>query len=264
MPSFDDPSDGSSRKIKSVESHAVLPISATPGRETQHADAHRLSPLKEGNPMTDENAENETQTETLQPSDPYTSVQHLLVPKGEGTALPTQRVRTHIKVERPAPTSWFRVYPEWGPWDDDFRIFIYESQGDIPSQLVEPHVVAEDLGLKIKRPTLYMDRAGELRLWLIAGGSYCGATSRSAPSTWEMTAIQAAELAKTAWVRITSNKSQGIYDIHRIQEGVEVHEPDWAALGDLDPGTILSLAFPDDRRIASIDHPILRTLRGEF
>jgi hypothetical protein len=218
--------------------------------------------------MTDENAENETQTETQtetsQPSDPYTSVQHLLVPTGLGTALPTQRVRTHIKVERPSPTSWFRVFPEWGPWDDNFRIFIYESQGDIPSQLVEPHVVAEDLGLKIKRPALYVDRAGELRLWLIAGGSYCGTATRSTPSSWETTAIQAAQIGCTDWVRISSNKSAGIYEIHRVRDGVEVPDPDWSALGNLDPGTILELAFGDDRRIGSVDHPILKTLRGEF
>jgi len=214
--------------------------------------------------MNDDDLTNTTQIETPQPGDTYSSVQHLLVPKGQGTALPTQMVRTHIKVERPASTSWFRTYSEWGPWDDTFRIFIHESQGDIPSQLVEPHVVAEDLGLKIKRPALYVDRSGELRLWLIAGGSYSGAASRTAPSSWETTAIQAAEIARTAWVRISSNKSAGIYEIHRVKEGVEVPEPDWSAFGDLDPGTILGLAFGEDRRIASFDHPILRTLRGEF
>ena len=35
-------------------------------------------------------------------------------------------------------------------------------------------------------------------------------------------------------------------------------------VGDLDPGTILALAFGEDRRIASVDHPILKNLRGEF
>lgn len=214
--------------------------------------------------MNDDDVTSTTQIETPQPGDTYSNVKHLLVPKGLGTALPTQRVRTHIKVERPAPTSWFRVYPEWGAWDDDFRIFVYESQGDIPSQLVEPQVVAEDLGLKIKRPTLYVDRSGELRLWLIAGGSYSGASSRTAPSSWETTAIQAAELARTDWVRISSNKTAGIYEIHQVMKGVEVPEPDWSGFGDLDPGVILGLAFGDDRRITSVDHPILKTLRGEF
>lgn len=214
--------------------------------------------------MKIEDSSTASQNETKKSDDPYSDVKHLLVPTGEGTAFPTQRVRTHIKVERPSPTTWFRTYPEWGPWDDDFRIFIYESQGDIPSQLVEPHVVAEDLGLKIKRPTLYVDRSGELRLWLIAGGSYCGAAARTAPSPWETTAIQAAVIGRTSWVRITSNKSAGIYDTRRVQEGVEVPEPDWLSFGDLDPRTVLGLAFGEDRRIAGVDHPILKTLRGEF
>lgn len=257
-------SQDSPGEVESVGITIDQSTSGTTGRNIQRDDALSQSPLQEENQMTIEDSSTASQVVTEKSGDPYSAVKHLLVPTGLGTSLPTQRVRTHIKVERPAPTSWFRVYPVWGPWDDAFRIFIYECQGDIPSQLVEPHVVSEDLGLKIKRPTLYVDRSGELRLWLIAGGSYSGAAPRAAPSSWETTAIQAAEIARTAWVRISSNKSAGIYDIHRVREGVVVPEPDWSGFGDLDPVTILGLAFGADRRIASVDHPILKTLRGEF
>ena len=71
--------------------------------------------------MKNEESTTESSFDIEKQADPYSGVKHLLVPTGLGTALPTQRVRTHIKVERPAPTSWFRVYPEWGPWDDNFR-----------------------------------------------------------------------------------------------------------------------------------------------
>ena len=214
--------------------------------------------------MKDDDSKTVSKPDLEETASPYSGVKHLLVPKSVGKALPTQRIRSHIKVERPASSCWFRVFPEWGAWDDDFRVFILESHGDIPSQLVEPHVVTEDIGLKIKRPTLCVDRVGELSLWLIAGGSYTGVAARSSRSSWELTAIQAAELGRTRWVRVTSNQSAGIYEIHQIQEGVEVPEPDWASMGNLGPEEILRLAFPDDRRIGSFDHPILKNLRGEF
>jgi hypothetical protein len=70
------------------------------------------------------------------------------------------------------------------------------------------------------------------------------------------TAREAAELAKTKWVRVRADMSLGGYRIYQA-EG-ELSGPEWP---DKPLTEILRIAFRD-RIVDSEDHPVVRRLRG--
>ncbi len=75
-------------------------------------------------------------------------------------------------------------------------------------------------------------------------------------SDWHTSALQAAELARDRWVRVTADMSLGAYRIYH-PEG-EFPDPTWP---DQNLNDILRLGFRD-RVIDREDHPVVRRLRG--
>jgi hypothetical protein len=82
-----------------------------------------------------------------------------------------------------------------------------------------------------------------------------GADGRS--DNWSQSALDAAELATTHWVRVTSDQSLGAY---QVQYAKYTHEPEWPQLP---MQALLRIAFRE-RYIDTLDHVILRQLRGEM
>ena len=75
---------------------------------------------------------------------------------------------------------------------------------------------------------------------------------------WNESALAAARIAESRWVRVSANMPAGMYD---TVEAVELlSDPTWPP--DLTFRDILRLSFMD-RFIDSLDHPILRALRGQ-
>jgi hypothetical protein len=74
---------------------------------------------------------------------------------------------------------------------------------------------------------------------------------------WNRSALEAASMAETRWVRVASNMALGAYDV--FEATAEWPEPDWP---DLSLSEILRVAFKG-RVIDSMDHPTLKRLRGE-
>jgi hypothetical protein len=74
---------------------------------------------------------------------------------------------------------------------------------------------------------------------------------------WSRTALAAAQLARTRWVRVTANMALGAYDVW--EGGADLSEPKWP---DTPFGDLLRVAFRE-RYIDTPDHPVLRRLRGE-
>jgi hypothetical protein len=74
---------------------------------------------------------------------------------------------------------------------------------------------------------------------------------------WSRSAAEAAKLAREHWVRVAANMSLGAYDV--FQAMGDIPKPDWPEqpLKDL-----LRVGFRD-KLIETIDHPVLRRLRGE-
>jgi hypothetical protein len=74
---------------------------------------------------------------------------------------------------------------------------------------------------------------------------------------WNRSALEAAAMAETQWVRVASNMALGAYEV--FTASAEWHEPEWP---DTPLKEILRVAFKG-RVIESLDHPVLRQLRGE-
>jgi hypothetical protein len=74
--------------------------------------------------------------------------------------------------------------------------------------------------------------------------------------SWHESARKAAEIAKTDWIRISSDKGLGGYRVRKA-EG-RLSDPQWP---DKSFGELLTIAFAD-RIIMSEDHPVVRRLRG--
>jgi hypothetical protein len=74
---------------------------------------------------------------------------------------------------------------------------------------------------------------------------------------WIRSAMDAADEAKSRWVRVTANMSLGAYEIS-VATG-QIADPVWP---EIDHEGIIKLAFRD-KMIADWDHPELKRLRGE-
>ena len=76
-------------------------------------------------------------------------------------------------------------------------------------------------------------------------------------NSWHESALEAAERAKSKWVRVQADMSLGAYRIWEARG--DLPEPEWPeqSLRDL-----LSIAFKG-RYVDSLDHPVLKRLRGE-
>ena len=75
---------------------------------------------------------------------------------------------------------------------------------------------------------------------------------------WNRSAMKAAQLAMRGWVRIAANMSLGAYEV--FQATAELPEPEWP---EISFPKLLEVAFKD-RFIRSLDHPVVRRLRGEI
>ena len=74
---------------------------------------------------------------------------------------------------------------------------------------------------------------------------------------WNRSALEAASMAANRWIRVASNMSLGAYDV--FEATADWPEPEWP---ELPFNEILRTAFKG-RVIESLDHPILKQLRGE-
>jgi hypothetical protein len=167
-------------------------------------------------------------------------------------AVGVRKLVTTVPVRKPDKTWFVRTHP-----DPAYRLatMLLRLKEDRETYLVDPPL-SEALATE---PTVgpgllitSMTRQGVLFLWEVP---LPGADGKQNP--WHRSALDAAETARTAWVRLAPNMALGAYD---VTEAPACHaEPSWP---DLPMGAILKIAFRD-KFITGWDHPILRRLRGE-
>jgi hypothetical protein len=165
------------------------------------------------------------------------------------TTIGTHEVLTHVPVRKPSRTEWVRVHPA-GDMQIATGVFIDREEREV--FFVVPELRAE-LGGDL-RPVLLVtaiSRQGVLMLWPIPLPDEGGRRN-----AWAEAAREAAETAKQKWVRVVADMALGAYRIH-LAEG-DLPDPLWPAktLAEL-----LKLAFKG-RIVDSIDHPVVRRLRG--
>lgn len=166
--------------------------------------------------------------------------------------LGVKKVLLTVPVRKP-DKSWFvRTHP-----NPDFALqtAVIELKEDRETYLVAPALWPELAGEATFSPRALftaVNRQGVPFLWPARLPGPDGKLDE-----WGRTTLEAAELAKKSWVRVTANMSLGGYEV--FQATGELPEPAWP---DLPFRELLRIAFKD-RLIEGLDHPVLRRLRGE-
>ena len=157
-----------------------------------------------------------------------------------------------VPVRKP-DKSWFvRVHP-----DEAYRmpVAVIELKEDREIHLVAktlwPDLAAEAM-FKPKMLATAINRQGVLFLWELNLPRADGRVDE-----WSRTALEAVDMATKGWLRVAANMSLGAYDVFAATG--QLSEPEWPTIPFKE---LLRVAFKG-RFIDSLNHPVLRRLRGE-
>lgn len=165
----------------------------------------------------------------------------------------TKKLLTTVPVRRASKESFFRTHP-----DPNFQatVMLLELKQDsqetylLTPEIAEALVGEPTVSAKLLIPAVTVQ--GVMTLWPIRIPGENGHVNE-----WNASAAKAAEIAKTRWIRLLTNQSLGAYEVIEAR-GLSA-EPRW-------PNEtfeqIVNIAFRN-RVIDSLDHPVLRRLRGE-
>jgi hypothetical protein len=211
--------------------------------------------------MTDMIDPNEEQPEEVRPISPDISgrsdsselfdFEQLRLSQDFAAATGVTKMLKTVRVDKPNRQDWVRVHPDEGM---RFPTPVLELKTEKETYLVTPDLwgeLREELIPKILFTT--MNRQGVLSLWPIRLPDQDGRID-----DWNRSALEAAQVAMREWVRVTSNRSLGAYEV--FQTNATLPEPEWP---DVDFQTILRVAFKD-RFIRDLDHVVVRRLRGSL
>jgi hypothetical protein len=155
-----------------------------------------------------------------------------------------------VPVRKPNKQDYIRVHPNQ-QYRDNFPVIDLKDEREIyiPTARVVSALVGE-----LVTVTLFttVNRQGVTFLWPVRLPDPNGKSNQ-----WWDSARDAAAIAMTRWVRVNSNMSLGAYDLHHAEN--QKSEPEWPEASFQE---LIKIAFRD-RLIDSLDHPVIRRLRGE-
>jgi hypothetical protein len=156
-----------------------------------------------------------------------------------------------IPVRKAHKQEFVRVHPS--P-EHQIETMILELKEDRESYLIDPSLWSELYQEATPKLILTaMNRQGVLFLWPIRLPGEDGKTD-----DWSASALAAAEMAYTHWIRMASNMNLGAYEVYEALG--QLPEPYWP---DLSFEEMLKIAFKG-RYIDSLEHPVVKRLRGEL
>jgi hypothetical protein len=161
-----------------------------------------------------------------------------------------KKLITTIPVRKPSAQDWVRVHPDPQMRDNFPLIELKDERGE--EYVIAGSLVGELVGEFVSK-TLYVciNRQGVLSLWPVRLPDPDGREM-----DWHRSAREAAERAMSRWVRVKSNRSLGAYEVFEAQGTLA--EPGWPHLSFQE---IVKIAFRD-RLITTLDHPVIKRLRG--
>jgi hypothetical protein len=155
-----------------------------------------------------------------------------------------------IPVRKPHRHEFVRVHPEDAM---SFQTAVLELKEKRETYLVAPELWNIVPGLIIPKLLFTtITRQGVLLVWPISLPPEDGRQNH-----WHQSALEAAEIAKKRWIRISANMSLGAYEVFEATGNLP--EPEWPAKT---LQYIMETAFKD-RFIKTMEHPIIRELLGE-
>lgn len=165
--------------------------------------------------------------------------------------LGVRKVISTIPNRKPNKSEWFRVRPG-EEWRLQTAVLELEKGVERSTYLVAQSLWP-DLSGEISPAVLLtcVNRANDLFVWRV---KLPGADGRS--NTWTDSALQIVGAAERSWCRMVSDTANGIYT--HYEPTTELPDPQWPALTFHE---IVRIAFRG-RMIDSLDHPVIRELRG--
>jgi hypothetical protein len=163
-----------------------------------------------------------------------------------------EQVMLSIHIRKPGNQEWFRVHGD-PAYVVDCLLLEVENGMDRERYWVAPQLRMALLE-ESKRVRLFtcINRRRVPFLWPAKLPTPDGGGRQ-----WAISALAAAERAKTDWCRIRGNKDAGSYDLWVAKEQLE--EPKWP---DKTYQELVELAF-DGKVISSPDHRVIRELQGK-
>ncbi len=156
-----------------------------------------------------------------------------------------------VPVRKPSKEWWIRVHP-----DEAYRIntAVIELKEDREVYLVDPSLWTElstEATFGPRAIFTAVNRQGVVFLWQIR---LPGADGKI--DMWNKSAMEAALNGMQKWIRVTANMSLGAYEVYEATNSLA--EPAWP---EQSLHELLGIAFKD-RYIDSLDHPVIKGLRG--
>lgn len=165
--------------------------------------------------------------------------------------LGSKKLVTHVPVGKPGKGRFFRS-SKADP--NSIDVYIFEDKEDGTFHLVSPEI-ADVLGSLVRAVTLHLaiDRANNPFLIPVPLPDENGQRN-----SWPQSLLGAIEHAREKWVRIESDKSASVYQIHEAQGSLE--EPKWP---DLSLDELINIAFAG-RVINDLEHPKVQSALGKI
>ena len=197
---------------------------------------------------TQENKILETEASALANDDGF-NIDNLRLAQNFSELIGVKKALLTVPVRKPNRQEFVRVRP-----GDDYclQTAILEIKEDRISYLVDPSLWSElpgDVVPKIHFTTI--SRQGVLSLWPVRLPSTDGRQDN-----WSRSALEAAKMAMTSWLRMAANMSLGAYEVFAASS--DYQEPEWP---DVSFKEILKIAFRD-QYIKDLNHPVVQRLRG--
>jgi len=165
---------------------------------------------------------------------------------------PVKKVITHVPVRRPSRQTFFRIHPDE---DQSLKTMVLEFEEHQETYIVHPSVYRWVAGVAVAKVLfLGITRSSDLFILPVRLPDPDG---RWEP--WSKSLMAGAEIAKHKWVKIVSNRGQGVYETFEAEGNIP--EPDWP--DDVTFNDLITIAF-EDRVIDTPDHPVLLKLKGKL
>lgn len=183
-------------------------------------------------------------------ADPFADLSKLRLSQAFTESVGTKKLLTTVPVRKPGKQEFVRVRPE-----SEYRgaYAIIELKEDNEYYLLVPSI-AEEIPEEFRSMMLYtaINRQRTVTLWPVRLPASDGRRD-----DWQRSAQEAAERATRTWIRVVANKNLSAYELHEATGNIL--EPEWPEHTFQD---LLRIAFRE-RLIDSVDHPVLKRLRGE-
>ena len=177
-------------------------------------------------------------------------LEHLRLTQDFTSSVGVKKAIITVPVRKPDRQSFVRVHP-----DEAWRLetAVLELREERETYLVDPELWA-DLPGELVPKVLFtaINRQGVVFLWPVRLPGEDGRHDE-----WNRSAVEAARLAMDGWVRVAANMSLGAYEV--FQPTAALPSPEWPEDGF---EHLLNVAFKD-HYIQTVDHPVVRRLRGE-